>query len=284
MSLGAAIGFHLRMVRHSPRCRLALLMGVAGLAVVYFEELLRFWGWDRAAVPSAATAWMGNYESMYTYLWVYLVAFVLPTLACLLGGDIVLSDIRRGRYPSIVGRMGRSTYLASAVAASFICAFIYVLAVMVVSQLMELLAFPAADSIDRFQTSIYASAAGPRTYSDFSGTLPFGALAGLSPYAANLAYMVYDSWYIAALVALACALSLFFRKSSLAILAAPMVFIVAMGQIAPARLNPLVNLVESTSRAQSLSLQDALLVPALISAAALLLLLVALHLVRGDTL
>ncbi len=282
MRMRAAVQFQLRNMMTSPRFLTACALASVGLAVVYAEGLLRFWGSDAGSLPSAAIGWMGNYENMYSYLWVYMLAFVMPTLSCMLAGDVFCRDLRSGRYGTLSIRMGRHAYIASFMVAAFIGSFVYVAAVLAVSQLLGLLAYPASSGIDAFQTTFASNAAAMLKYEDYAGRLPFGALARMSPYLLNLAYMAYDAFYISSLVLLAGAVSLYAPKKPLLVLAFPMAFVIVSSQVMPDEWNPLVNLSMTISRAESLSLSGMLLVPSLVLAACILLAAISEFLLRRD--
>ncbi len=282
MRMLPAIRFQLRNVFESPQYLAAVALAAIGIAVVFAEGLLRFWGSDVGSLPSAAIGWMGNYESMYSYLWVYMLGFVIPTLGCLAAGDSFCRDLRSGRYATLATRMGRRTYLASFLLAAFIGCFVYVAAMIAASQIVELLVFPFDSSIDAFQIGFGSNAASMLKYTDYAARLPFGTLASLSPYLLNLAYLAYDAFYISALVMFAAALSLYLPKQSLLVLAFPMAFVIVATQIAPAKWNPLVNLTLTISRAEDLSLVGMFSVPLLVLAAAVLLAAVSEFLLKGD--
>lgn len=282
MRMLTAIRFQLRNIVESPQFLAAVTLAALGIAVVFAEGLLRFWGSDVGSLPSAAIGWMGNYESIYSYLWVYMLGFVIPTLGCMAAGDSFCRDLRSGRYAMLATRMGRRTYLASFLFAAFIGCFVYVAGMIAVSQIVELLVFPLNSSIDAFQTGFGSNAASMLKYTDYAAQLPFGALASISPYLLNLAYLAYDAFYISALVVFAAALSLFLPKQPLLVLAFPMAFVIVATQLAPAEWNPLVNLTLSISRAEDLSLAGMFSVPLLALAAGIMLAVVSEFLLKGD--
>lgn len=261
MKIRSSIVFNVRNVLHSPEFLISVSLSLLLLALIFIQNLLKFWAADAAILPSAALGWMGNYESMATYFWLYALSFILPVLATLLCADVFVRDVRSKRISYVTTRMGAAHYMLSLYMSCILFTFAFILAFMLISQLLDLLVFPITSSIDAYQINYLSSAADFGSYQGFMKQLPFGSLIKISPYLLNIAYMLYDAFYIAGLASISFAVSLYFKKSRILVISIPTIFIIVMTQVLPIPINPALNLFISVAAANRLELSLTLLVP-----------------------
>lgn len=266
----------------SRRLKFATAICFAAITVVFLQGLSRFWAHDTGELPSAAVGWMGNYESMHTYLWVFCVLLIMPILACSLYGDVLLQDTQTARLPALVSRTSPDAYIVSSALLVFLSSFLFVLLFELVSQLMAFFVFPVQADVDSFQIGYLSNAAEMETRMSYLSRLPFGPLAGMNPYLFNAAYMLYDAFYMGVMALLSFAISLFVRRGSLLVLAFPTALLLLSSQVLPVPINPTSSLLISVSHAEGQTLLLTLLAPVCLLVLCVGAILVHQYIVRGD--
>lgn len=121
--------------------------------------------------------------------------------------------------------------------------------------------FPLEAGANGFQINFSNSAAYVEDYLFYASQMPLFSFAQKNVYLFNLLYMLYCSFFIAALDFFAFSVSLFFRKSGILIIGIPMVIIIFCSQLLPTSVNPLVLLFISISRVRFLSLFEMFIMP-----------------------
>lgn len=263
MSVLTIVGLRFRVFLASDGMRVSSAVVFVGLAIVFLQGLLRFWGRDVAELPSAAVGWVGNYESTQTYFWVYLMLFVCPALACMLQGDALLRDMKAKRLAPVLARSSLRIYITGSALAAYLLPFLFLLLFGILSQLVALIVFPAHAAVDAFQISYLDTAAGLGDRVAYLSELPLAFLFEQNQYLGNLAYIVYGAGLLAVLPLASFAISLFVRHSRLLVVILPVALLLIASQALPARFNPAVNLLLSVSKASDLSLAPMLAMPVL---------------------
>lgn len=150
--------FQLRRAFGSKTLPYVLLLSFGVMCVCFLQACLKFWGHDVAEVPSAAVAWVGNYDAMETNVFSYFINYMMAPLAAAIFGDSFCSDVRGGLAASGATRSSLVGYVLSGALAAFLAAFFTMLAALLGSQILAYLAFPPSSAPDAYQSLGYFTA------------------------------------------------------------------------------------------------------------------------------
>jgi len=128
----------------------AILALMALVTVCFVQSCLMFWGHDRGEIPSAATQWVGNGLRSNAQLISFLVSYLLFPLTSAIFSMCLFDDKRDRAAYMLAPRSSMRSYLCSGALCSFGMAFVATLFVLLISQALAFLAFPAGTSADAY--------------------------------------------------------------------------------------------------------------------------------------
>lgn len=128
----------------------AILALMALVTVCFVQSCLMFWGHDKGEIPSAATQWVGNGLRSNAQLISFLVSYLLFPLTSAIFSMCLFDDKRARAAYMLAPRSSMRSYLCSGALCSFGMAFVATLFVLLISQALAFLAFPAGTSADAY--------------------------------------------------------------------------------------------------------------------------------------
>lgn len=212
-----------------PYAILALMLLVV---VCFVQSCLMFWGHDRGEIPSAATQWVGNGLRSNAQLISFLVSYLLFPLTSAIFATCLFDDRKSRAAYMLAPRSSIRDYLFSGAICSFGIAFAATFAVLLTSQALAFLAFPAVAPADA-----YCGAFGQLVTSqdEFAilATQPLTGLLFSNRYLYNLAYRFYDAFYAGSMALTTYAASVYFKGNRMLLLGAPTVVFLAASAVMP---------------------------------------------------
>lgn len=126
MKFQPLVFYRMKILVTSRELKTAALTAGFGVFFSLLLAALRFWGQDCASLPNAAIGWVHNYESMKTYFWCFVVAFLLPIVSAMLCADVIYRDKKYKRTNVIISRLGQRNYIVSSASLAFLVPFLFV--------------------------------------------------------------------------------------------------------------------------------------------------------------
>jgi hypothetical protein len=150
-----------------------------------------------------------------------LANFVLPALVIPLFSDIFFYEARCGVRACCLTRSTRRAYYGSKALAVFLSAFLYVVLIYGLNQLLCLIAFPTEKTMDFFTGNAYNNG----LFHELSRGVKFPLLYMNNPGLLNVIHILYAGFYGACVALLSYTITLFFRKNRALTLLIPLVAI-----------------------------------------------------------
>lgn len=210
----------------------AILALMALVTVCFVQSCLMFWGHDRGEIPSAATQWVGNGLRSNAQLISFLVSYLLFPLTSAIFSMCLFDDKRDRAAYMLAPRSSMRSYLCSGALCSFGMAFVATLFVLLISQALAFLAFPAGTSADAYYGALGQLVTSQDEFA-LLATQPLSSLLFGNRYLLNLAYCLYDAFYAGAMALAAYAASIYFKGNRMLLLGLPTVIFLAASAAMP---------------------------------------------------
>ncbi len=210
----------------------AFLSLFAMVAICFVQSCLMFWGHDKGEIPSAATLWVGNGWRSNAELMNFMVWFLLFPLTSALFAASFFEDRKRHGYYLIASRATAKSYFLAGGACSFGAAFFMTLAVLLFSQALAFIAFPAQQNWDAYFTMLDLAPTSQSSFMMLEGQ-PLSALLFSNRYLYNLVYCLYLAFLAGAMAIATYALSLFLKQSRLVLLGLPTMVLLGLSAVLP---------------------------------------------------
>lgn len=231
------ISFQLRRAWMGKKWRYALLLFMAVLAVAFIQTCLGFWGHDVAELPSAAFAWVGNHGAMQTPIFGLFVYFLMVPCSSAVFADRLFLDVRQRQANAIAVRAPQTEYVVSAAVTAFFSAFVLVFLALLVSQLLAWVAFPAAVSQDAFVDSFNTPASYEMTHSPGAKYYLLADLMEGNRALFNVLVAAYEALWSGILALVSLAISLYTKRSRIAVLGIPALALLVLSSFLPSKVN-----------------------------------------------
>ena len=193
----------------------AILALMALVIVCFVQSCLMFWGHDRGEIPSAATQWVGNGLRSNAQLISFLVSYLLFPLTSAIFSMCLFDDKRARAAYMLAPRSSMRSYLCSGALCSFGMAFVATLFVLLISQALAFLAFPAGTSADAYYGALGQLVTSQDEFA-LLATQPLSSLLFGNRYLLNLAYCLYDAFYAGMTFGEACQYDVFVQDQDAA--------------------------------------------------------------------
>ncbi len=183
-------------------------------------------------MPSAATLWVGNGWRSNAELMSFMVWFLLFPLSSALFAASFFEDRNRCGYYLIASRTTVISYFLAGGACSFIAAFLLTIAVLLVSQGLAFIAFPAQQSWDAYFTMLDLAPTSQSSFAMLEGQ-PLSFLLFSNRYLYNLACCFYLAFFAGAMAIATYVLSLFLKRNRLVLLGLPTMVLLGVSAVLP---------------------------------------------------
>lgn len=231
-SRNGVFGFQLRRALGSGLLPYAFLSLLGMVTICFVQSCLMFWGHDRGEMPSAATLWVGNGWRSNAELMSFLVWFLLFPLSSALFAASFFEDRKRHGYYLIASRTTVKSYLLAGGACSFAAAFLLTFAVLLASQALAFVAFPAQQSWDAYFTMLDLAPTSQLSFTMLEGQ-PLSFLLFSNRYLYNIAYCFYLSFFAGAMAIATYVASLFLKQNRLVLLGLPTMVLLGISAVLP---------------------------------------------------
>lgn len=199
----------------------ALTISIAIFSVAFIELCVHFLGFDRGAIPSAATAWIANMDSLLIFsihLYFFLFIFILSSMAF---GDAALLDFKSRHVEHFLSRCSARTYIISTTVVAFAGGFLVVAIPLILFQVLSFIVFPASNNAWSFSGHLLSNLQDYTWIRSNASKALFFDLMYEMPYAYNLIFILYDSIWGGLSAVASIVLSLYIRKNRLLVIGAP---------------------------------------------------------------
>ncbi len=224
--------FQLRRAIGSGLLPYAFLSLFAMVTICFVQSCLMFWGHDRGEVPSAATLWVGNGWRSNAELMNFMVWFLLFPLTSALFAASFFEDRNNHGYYLIASRTTAKSYFLAGGTCSFGSAFLMTLAVILVSQALAFIAFPAYQNWDAYFAMLDLAPTSQSSFAMLEGQ-PLSTLLFSNRYLYNLVYCFYLAFFAGAMAIATYALSLFLKQNRLVLLGVPTMVLLGVSAVLP---------------------------------------------------
>lgn len=224
--------FQIKRAMGSSLLPYAFLALFAMVVICFVQSCLMFWGHDKGELPSAATMWVGNGWRSNADLMNFTVWFLLFPLTSALFGASFFEDRKRHGFYLVASRASASRYFFAGGLCSFGAALLMTLVVLLASQALALLAFPATVSWDAYFTMPDLAPTSQASFSMLEGQYLSGLLFP-NRYLYNLIYVLYLSFFAGSMALATYALSFWCKHNRLVLLGVPTMALLGASAVSP---------------------------------------------------
>lgn len=191
------------------------------VTVSFIETCVNFYGFDLGALPSAALAWIGNFELLRVKVFGIAIYFFIFLIAGAAYSDSHVVACRTGVVDHVVLRCGRRIYVSTLTIVTFISGVLVLLVPLAISQALALIVFPVEGAPFGFSTWFGSSVTDISSAWHQASSALFSSLRLAHPYLYNLLFIVYLSLWGGIMSLSSLAISFVVGKRRLLVLGLP---------------------------------------------------------------